>query len=92
MAARTVGAFAAGVAVGWVGRSVLGSGRELFVRAVVLAYQLRERVAQVAAEQVEWVEDSFAEGRARYASRRDEPPTDDAPLDDQDGDEKGRAA
>jgi hypothetical protein len=91
MAARTLGAFAAGVAVGWVGRSVLGSGRELFVRAVVLGYQLRERVAQVAAEQVEWVEDSFAEGRARYSARSEEAHVDEAtPADDDDA--KGHAA
>jgi hypothetical protein len=89
MAARTGAAFAAGVAVGWTGRSVLGSGRELVVRAVVAFYELRERVSQVAAEQVEWIEDSFAEGRARYASKQAETPLDeDAHV----VDARGRAA
>jgi hypothetical protein len=67
-----LGAFAAGIAVGWTGRSLFGSGRELVVRGAVLFYRLRERVSQVAAEQVEWVEDSFAEGRARWAAERGE--------------------
>lgn len=72
MAIRVWGAFAAGVAVGWTGRHVFGSGRELLVKGVVLAHQVREYVARNAAEQVEWVEDMFAEGTARYqASRSD---------------------
>jgi hypothetical protein len=89
MEAKTLAAFAAGVAVGWAGRSVLGSGRELVVRAVVLALEVRERLSQVAAEQVEWLEDSFAEGRARYATKKAE-----APLDEDAHvvDARGRAA
>jgi hypothetical protein len=78
MALRAWGAFAAGVTVGWGARSVLGSGRELLVRSVVTLHDLRERVNRVAAEQVEWVEDTFAEGRARYEARKASEPVDEA--------------
>jgi len=70
MALRTWGAFTAGLAVGWAGRSALGSGKELVIRGVVAMHELRELFARVGAEQVEWVEDMFAEGRARYESQR----------------------
>ena len=76
MAARTWGAFAAGVAVGWVGRSVLGSGRELVVQGVVVGHRVRERMARTFAEQAEWLEDMFAEGRSRYESARSHAPID----------------
>jgi hypothetical protein len=76
MAARTFGAFAAGVAVGWVGRSVLGSGRELVVRSVVVGHRVRERMTRTFAEQAEWLEDMFAEGRSRYESTRAHEPVD----------------
>ncbi len=78
MALRAWGAFAAGVTVGWGARSVLGSGRELLVRSVVTLHDLRERVNRVAAEQVEWVEDTFAEGRARYEARKASEPVDES--------------
>ena len=78
MAIRSSIAFAAGVTVGWGARSVLGSGRELLVRGVVTLHQLRERATRVAAEQVEWVEDTFAEGRARYEARRGDEPVDES--------------
>jgi len=71
-------AFAAGVCVGWVGRSVLGSGRELVVRGVVLAHQARERLTRTFAEQAEWFEDSFAEGKARYETARAAAPVDES--------------
>jgi hypothetical protein len=70
MAVRTWAAFAAGVAVGWAGRQTFGSGRELVVRGVVALHGLRERVMRVAAEHVELAEDMFAEGRARYETKR----------------------
>ena len=62
---RTFGAFAAGVVVGWVGRGVIGSERELLVRTVALAQTIRDRVTRVTAEQVEWWQDLVAEARAR---------------------------
>jgi hypothetical protein len=77
MAVKTWGAFTAGLAVGWAGRSALGSGRELVVRGVVALHQLRELLARSGAEQVEWVEDMFAEGRARYDAQRSSGPADD---------------
>lgn len=76
MTIRVWGAFAAGVAAGWAGRSVMGSGRELVVRGVVTAHRVRGRLARVAAEQVEWVEDMLAEGRARYETMRAAAPVD----------------
>lgn len=66
MALKTFGAFAAGVVVGWTGRSVFGSTRELMVEALVTAHQLQGRAKRLLAERFEWAEDMFAEGRARY--------------------------
>ena len=71
MAVQTVGAFLAGVVVGWTGRSVMGSTRETLVQAIILGHRLRDGARRVVAEQVEWAEDMFAEGRARYEARRD---------------------
>jgi hypothetical protein len=71
MAVQTVGAFFAGVVVGWTGRSVVGSTREALVQAIMLGHRVREGARRVVAEQVEWAEDMFAEGRARYEARRD---------------------
>jgi hypothetical protein len=71
MAMTTVSAFLAGVVVGWVGRSAAGSSREALVEAIVLSHSMRDRVKRVVAEQVEWAEDLFAEGRARFEARRD---------------------
>jgi hypothetical protein len=67
---RSIGAFAVGFVVGWTARSALGPTRELLVEAVVLGLRARERVMRVAAQQMEWVEDLVAEGRARYHSLR----------------------
>jgi hypothetical protein len=72
MALQTTFAFAAGVVVGWVGRSALGSSREALVRALALSHGARERVKRALAEQREWVEDLVAEGRARYEQQRGE--------------------
>jgi hypothetical protein len=66
MALKTFGAFAAGVVVGWTGRAVFGSTRELMVQALVTAHQLQGHAKRVMAERFEWAEDMFAEGRARY--------------------------
>jgi len=71
MAAATVSAFLAGVVVGWVGRSAAGSSREALVEAIVATHAIRERAKRVVAEQVEWVEDLFAEGRARFEARHE---------------------
>jgi hypothetical protein len=72
MALATSVAFAAGVVVGWVGRSALGSTREALVQALVVTHGARERVQRALAEQREWVEDLVAEGRARYEESRTE--------------------
>jgi hypothetical protein len=74
----TTAAFAAGVVVGWVGRSAVGSTRDLFVGLVVRFEQARDFAQRTAAEQREWLEDLFAEGRARVAASA-EP---DVPLDE----------
>jgi hypothetical protein len=66
MALKAFGAFAAGVVVGWTGRSVFGSTRELMVQALVAAHQLQVQAKRLIAERFEWAEDMFAEGRARY--------------------------
>jgi hypothetical protein len=67
---RTAGAFAAGVVVGWVGRGVIGSERELLVRTIGLAQILKDRVTRLTAEQVEWWQDLVAEARARMDLQR----------------------
>lgn len=72
MAVGTTVAFAAGVVVGWVGRSVAGSSREALVQALVVTRGARERVKRALAEQREWVEDLVAEGKARYEQQRGE--------------------
>jgi len=77
MALRTLGAFVAGVGVGWVARSTVGSTREAMVKALVAAHKVREGVRRLVAEQAEWAEDMFAEGRARYEMLRDHAPLDD---------------
>ena len=77
MALRTTGAFAAGIAVGWIGRSMVGSTREAIVSTLVLVHRIRDRVRRTVAEQGEFLEDMFAEGRARYDTLTEEPPLDD---------------
>jgi hypothetical protein len=76
MALRALGAFVAGVGVGWVARSTVGSTREALIQGLVAAPKVREGVRRVLAEQVEWAEDMFAEGRARYEMLRDHAPLD----------------
>ena len=71
MTVATVSAFVAGVVVGWVGRSAAGSSREALVEAIVATHAVRERVKRVVAEQVEWVENLFAEGKARFDARHE---------------------
>jgi hypothetical protein len=65
-------AFVAGVVVGWTARATLGSTREALVRTVSMAHALRERARRVVAENIEWVDDMLAEGRARHEAKRDE--------------------
>jgi hypothetical protein len=79
MALRTLGAFVAGVGVGWVARSTVGSTREAVVKGLVAAHKVREGVRRLVAEQAAWAEDMFAEGRARYEMLRglEQPPLDD---------------
>ncbi len=67
----------AGMGVGWVARSTVGSTREAMVRALVVAHKLRDDARRLVAEQVEWAEDMFAEGRARYELEREAVPLDD---------------
>jgi hypothetical protein len=77
MALTSLGAFAAGFAAGWIGRSVVGSTREALVQAIVTVHKVRDGVKRVLAEQVEWAEDLVAEGRARYEELHAGPPLDD---------------
>jgi hypothetical protein len=68
---RTIGAFSAGVAVGWVARGVIGSERELMVRTIALAAAAKDGVTRLAAEQVEWWQDLVAEARSRLALKQE---------------------
>ncbi len=77
MALRTLGAFVAGMGVGWAARSTVGSTREAMVKALVVGDKVRDGVRRVLAEQIEWAEDMFAEGRARYEIEKDHAPLDD---------------
>jgi hypothetical protein len=77
MALQTTSAFFAGVATGWILRSVMGSTRETAVRVVVAVHRGRERGKRVVAENAEWLDDLLAEGRARYRAARDRGPLDD---------------
>jgi hypothetical protein len=76
MATKTMAAFLAGVATGWGLRSILGSSREVVVRAIVFAHEAHDRVRRTVAERVEWLDDLFAEGRARYEEGREAAPLD----------------
>jgi hypothetical protein len=63
--------------VGWAGRSVAGSTREMLVRAVVLGHEVRNDLRRAVVERWEWIEDLMAEGRIRYeesASKAEEAP------------------
>ena len=71
-----VGAYVAGFASGWLARSAVSSSRELVVRGVVFAHQLRDGVRRVIAEQTEWFEDLFAESKARYEAGQSAPVAD----------------
>lgn len=71
---ESLGAFAAGVAVGWAGRSVAGSTREALVRVIVTGHKLRSDLRRALGERAEWIEDLMAEGRLRYESA-EPPPT-----------------
>ncbi len=64
--------FVAGVIVGWTARATLGSTREALVRTVSMAHALRDRARRVVAENVEWMDDLLAEGRARHEAKRDD--------------------
>ena len=72
MGLRLVVAYAAGVVTGWAARSMLGSTREVAVRAVKLALDLRAQLRRVAAEQVELFEDVVAEAQVRHQAARTE--------------------
>jgi len=74
MPLQTTSAFVAGVATGWVLRSVLGSSREAMVRVLVIAHRGREKLKRVVAENAEWLDDLFAEGRARHHDARPSTP------------------
>lgn len=63
---ESLGAFAAGVAVGWAGRSIAGSTREALVRIIVAGHKARDEARRALGERVEWLEDLLAEGRMRY--------------------------
>ena len=67
---RTLAAFSAGVVVGWVGRGVLGSEREVLVRAIGATHAARMSLTRIAAEQVEWWQDLVAEAKARVELQR----------------------
>ncbi len=78
MALKTVGAFASGFAAGWIARSLVGSTREAAIGALVIVDRLRHEATRLVAEQVERIQDFFAEGRAYYEAERTPGPVDDA--------------
>jgi hypothetical protein len=83
----------AGVAVGWAGRSVAGSTREVLVRAVVLGHEVRNDLRRAVVERWEWIEDLMAEGRIRYEESVNGPPEEGEAWDDADvPSSRGRAA
>lgn len=77
MRMRSLGIFAAGFATGWIGRSTVGSTREATVRLLVAFEGLRTGAHRIFVEQLERIEDAFAEGRARYDEIHAVPPIDD---------------
>jgi hypothetical protein len=77
MAVRTTAAFLTGLATGWVMRSALGSSRDVLVRGIVATHHGRAQVRRLIAERIEWLDDLFAEGRARYEEAAETAPLDD---------------
>jgi hypothetical protein len=67
--------FAAGVLAGWMARSTVDSSREAFVRLVSLGYGAAARVRRIVALEREWLDDLFAEAKARSTPAPKAPPT-----------------
>jgi len=84
-----VRAFAAGVAVGWIGRSAAGSTREALVKVIVEGHRAAHDLRRTVGEHAEWIEDLMAEGRIRYQESEQSAPADDEAPGDVSG---GRAA
>lgn len=77
MGMRVVGAFAAGVALGWLVRSTVRTSGDGLVSLFVATDRMREDLRRFFAEQRERIEDAFAEGRAQCESVRPEAVVDD---------------
>jgi hypothetical protein len=63
---RTFLAFGAGFATGWLTRSALGSFRELVVGSLATGHGLIDRIRHAVEVEREFLEDLFAEARARH--------------------------
>jgi hypothetical protein len=74
---RVVGAFAAGIALGWLARSTVRTSSDGLVSLLVATDRFREDLRRFFAEQRERIEDAFAEGRAERESVRPEALVDD---------------
>ena len=72
-----VGAFAAGIALGWLVRSTVRTSGDGLVSLIVATDHLRGDLRRFFAEQRERIEDAFAEGRAECESVRPEVLVDD---------------
>ena len=68
----SVGAFLAGVATGWTGRSLMDPTREGLVRVIITGFRLRDEVRRATAQYAEFMEDLVAEGRSRYGLMQEE--------------------
>ena len=67
---QVVIAYVAGVATGWAMRSAFGSLRGLTVSAVQAGFEIADRTRRFVAVEKEFVEDLFAEARARYEAKK----------------------
>lgn len=92
MAMLTMGAFVAGVAVGWAGRGLSDAPRRELVRSVASGFRVHGAVRRWLAEGVEWLEDLIAEGRAGYLASQERAPADSSASPAADLAEEGRAS
>jgi hypothetical protein len=70
MAFFVMGAFATGLAAGWLVRSSANSTREALVGLVAAAHHARDQVSRIIGQAMEWTEDLVAEGTAHYENMK----------------------
>ena len=66
MALFVMGAFATGVAAGWLVRGSASSARDALVNLVAASQHARDHISRILGQAIEWSEDLIAEGTVHY--------------------------